>query len=91
MRVGLTDSEMGCIPRLVNHYPSPSMGAISGFGCIHSYDLPVPRRNALSEPQVWPVSRSQMGKLRLWDYSSVHRFASAVVADAFVAGLRGES
>jgi len=28
MRVGLTDSEMGCIPRLVNHYPSPSMGAI---------------------------------------------------------------
>ena len=28
MRVGLTGSEMGCIPRLENHYPSPWMGAI---------------------------------------------------------------
>ena len=28
MRVGLTGSEMGCIPRLKNHYPSPWMGTI---------------------------------------------------------------
>jgi hypothetical protein len=27
-RVGLTSSEMGCAPRLENHYPSPGMGAI---------------------------------------------------------------
>src|SRR5580704_10077487 len=59
--------------------------------CIHSHDLPAPRRNALSQPQVWPVSRGQMGESRLWDDSSVHRFASAVVAGASIAGLCGES
>jgi hypothetical protein len=47
--------------------------------------------NALSQPQVWPVSGGQMGELRLWDDSSVHRFASAVVAGASIAGLRRES
>jgi len=30
-----------------------------------------------------------MGELCLWDDSSVHRFASAVVAGASIAGLRG--
>ena len=66
-------------------------GRYTDFGCIHSYDLLAPRRNALSQPQVWPVSRGQMGELRLWDDSSVHRFAGAVVAGASIAGLRGES
>ena len=64
-------------------------GRDTDFGCIHNYDLPAPRRNALSQPQVWPVSRSQMGELRLWGDSSVHSFASAVVAGASIAGLRG--
>jgi len=66
-------------------------GHCTGFVCIHSYDLPAPCRNALSQLQVWPGSTGQMGELRLWDDSSVHRFASAVVAGASIAGLRGES
>ncbi len=61
------------------------------FGCIHRYDLPSPRRNALSQPQVWLVFSGQTGELRLWDDSSVHRFACAVVAGASIAVLRGES
>src|ERR1700730_10685712 len=65
-------------------------GRYTDFGCIHSYDLPAPRRKARSHPQAWPVFRGQMGELRLWDDSSVHRFASAVVAGASIAGLRGE-
>ena len=32
--------------------------------------LYAPRRNALSQPQVWPVSRGQMDKLRLWTIQS---------------------
>jgi hypothetical protein len=32
-----------------------------------------------------------MGELRLWDDSSVHRFADAVVGDTPIAGFRGES
>lgn len=66
-------------------------GRYTNFGCIYSYDLSAPRRNAVSPPQVWPVSSGQMGELRLWDDSSVHRFARAVVAGASGAGLRGES
>ena len=67
------------------------IGDVIPFGCTQSYDLPAPRRNALSQPQVWPVCRGQMGELRLWDDSSVHRFASVFVGGASIAGLRGES
>jgi hypothetical protein len=49
-------SEMGCTPRLEIHDPSPWDGPYTDFGCIHSHDLPAPRRNALSHPKVWPVS-----------------------------------
>src|SRR6516162_2070545 len=61
------------------------------FGCIHRYDLFAPPRNARSQPQVWPVSREQLGELGLWDDSIVHRFASVVVACASIAGHRGQS
>ena len=68
-------------------------GLYADVGGIYSYDLPAPRRDALSQPQIWPVSTSedQMGEMRLWDDSSLHRFAGAAVAGAFIAGLRGES
>src|ERR1700693_208889 len=58
------------------------------FGCINRYDLPAPPRKALSQPQAPPVSMGQRGELRLWDHSSVHRFARAVVAGASIAGIR---
>jgi len=41
------------------------MGAIRTSGVSIDMTLSVPRRNALSQPQVWPVSRGQMDKLRL--------------------------
>src|ERR1700677_1726659 len=66
-------------------------GGDTDCGCIHSYDLSARQSNALTQPQVWPVSRGQMARLRLWDDSTVHRFAAAVVAGASIAGLRGES
>ena len=58
---------------------------------IYRYELSASRRNALSQSQVWQVSRRQMDELRLWDDSNVHRFAGAVVAGASIAGLRGKS
>ena len=64
-------------------------GAMWTLAVYIDYDLSAPRRNALSQPQVWPVSRGQAGELRLWDDSSVHRSGSAVVAGASIAGLRG--
>jgi hypothetical protein len=66
-------------------------GIIRTLAVYIDYDLPAPRRSALSQPPVWLVSRGQMGELPLWDDSRFHRFASAVVADASIAGLRGES
>ena len=70
----------------LDHFPSAWMGAV-----YISYDLPTPRRKALSLPQVRPLPRGQMGELRLWDASSVHHFAGAVVAGASITGLRGAS
>jgi hypothetical protein len=49
----------------VDHYRSPWMGAIRTSGVCIAMTLSPPRRNALSQPQVWPVSRGQMDKLRL--------------------------
>jgi hypothetical protein len=66
-------------------------GRHAEFGYMYSYDLSVPRRNALSPPKVWQVSKYQMHELRLWDDSSVDCFACAVFAGAYTAGLRGES
>jgi hypothetical protein len=65
-------------------------GAMRTLAVYIRYDLSAPHRNILSQPQVWPVSRGQTGALRLWNDSSVHCFASAVVAGASIAGLRGE-
>jgi hypothetical protein len=79
------------LERQGNCYPSPCMAAIQTLAVYISYDLPASRRNSLSQPQVWPVSRGPMGELGLWDDSSVHRFASPVVAGASIAGVRGKS
>ena len=49
----------------MDHYRSPWMGAIRTSGVCIAMTLSPPRRNALSQPQVWPVSRGQMDKLRL--------------------------
>src|ERR1700693_1974772 len=70
--------------------PEKAVLCNTDIGCIHSYDLPAPRRNALSQPRVWPVSGSQMGGSRLQGDSTAHGFASAVVDGASIAGLRGE-
>ena len=83
-------SQMDCTPRLENHYPVALDGRCTHFRGIHSYDLPAQRGNALSQPQVWPMFGGHMGELRLRHDSSVHRFASAVVVAASIAGLRGE-
>jgi hypothetical protein len=66
-------------------------GRYAEVGGIYSYDLSVPRRTVLPQPQVWPVSSGQMDKLRPSDNSSLHRFAGAVIASASIAGVRGES
>jgi hypothetical protein len=60
-----------------------------GFGDIHRYDFFASRRRALSQPQVSPVSKGQMGEARLWDDSSLYHFAGAVIPAAFNASLRG--
>jgi hypothetical protein len=49
----------------VDHYRSHWMGAIRTSGVCIVMTLSAPRRNALSQPQVWRVSRGQMDKLRL--------------------------
>jgi hypothetical protein len=54
----------------VDHYRSPWMGAKRTLGVCIAMTLSAPRRNALSQPQVWPVSRGQMDKLRLWTIQS---------------------
>ena len=54
----------------MDHYRSPWMGAIRTSGVCIAMTLSAPRRNALSQPQVWPVSRGQMDKLRLWTIQS---------------------
>lgn len=59
------------------------------FAVYIGYDLPAQRHNALSQPQVWPVSKVQMDKLRFWDDSKADRSAGPVVAVATIAGLRG--
>jgi hypothetical protein len=46
------------------------MGAIRTSGVCIAMTLSAPRRNALSQPQVWPVSRGRMDKLRLWTIQS---------------------
>ena len=50
----------------MDHYRSPWMAAIRTSGVCIAMTLSAPRRNALSQPPVWPVSRGQMDKLRLW-------------------------
>jgi len=66
-------------------------GTIRTLAVYIDDDLPAPCRNVFSPPHVWPVSTGQIGKLLLWDDSSFHRLANAVVAGASIAGLRGES
>jgi hypothetical protein len=58
---------------------------------LENHDLPAPHRNALSLPQIGPVSRGQMRELRLEGDSIVFGFICAVVAGESIAGLRGES
>ena len=50
----------------MDHYRSRWMAAIRTSGVCIAMTLSAPRRNALSQPPVWPVSRGQMDKLRLW-------------------------
>ena len=47
------------------------MGAIRTSGVSIDMTLSALRRNALSQPQVWPVSRGQMDKLRLGTIQSL--------------------
>src|SRR5580700_5178335 len=47
------------------------MGAIRTSGVSIDMTLSALRRNALSQPQVWPVSRGQMDKLRLGTVQSL--------------------
>jgi len=54
----------------VDHYRSPWMGAIWTSGVCIAMTFSAPRRNALSQPQVWPVSRGQMDELGLWTIQS---------------------
>jgi hypothetical protein len=62
------------------------------FGYINKYELLVPCLNALSQPPVSPLSKSQTGGgLHLWGDATVHGFVGAVVAGASITGLCGES
>src|SRR5580765_1762885 len=56
--------------RQVDHYRSPCMGAIRTSGVCIAMTLSAQRRDDLSQPKVWPVSRGQMDKLRLWTIQS---------------------
>lgn len=78
-------------PPCVRRGQLPSMAVIRTLPVYIGYDSPAPRRNALSPPQVWLLSKGQMGELHVGNDSSLHRFASVVVAAVSMACLRGES
>ena len=84
-------SEMGCIPRLENHYPSPRMGAMRALAVyiamtfLHRVVMLSRSRKFVRYPEArW--ANSPFGTIQV-----LHRFAGAVVNGASIAGLRDES